>query len=68
MKTKLIIFLIAAICVTANLSAIFDDYEPSPRARGMGGAFYSSGDDANAIFYNPAGLIHSSDGILISYT
>jgi hypothetical protein len=68
MKTRIIILLVTAIFISANLSAIFDDYEPSPRARGLSGAFYSTSDDANAIFYNPAGLIFSQNGIFISYT
>ena len=65
---KTITLLIVVVFLSANLVAIFDDYEPSPRARGMSGAFYSTSDDANAIFYNPAGLIFSANQILIAYT
>jgi len=68
MKTIKLITLIVVIFISVSLSAIFDDYEPSPRARGMSGAFYSTSDDANAIFYNPAGLTFSSNSILMAYT
>ncbi len=63
--------LIIALCLVllaVNLAAIFDDYEPSPRARAMGGAFYSVSDDANAIFYNPAGLNSAKNNIIIGYS
>jgi len=51
-----------------NLFPVFDDYEPSPRARAMGGVYYSISDDANAIFYNPAGLSLAENNLCISYT
>ncbi|MDZ4121646.1 MAG: hypothetical protein U1C33_04455 [Candidatus Cloacimonadaceae bacterium] len=38
------------------LLAVFDDYQPSARARGMGNAYTGVANDASAIFYNPAGL------------
>ncbi len=66
MKKFSLVLLIIFLAV--QLAAIFDDYEPSPRARAMGGAYYATSDDANAVFYNPAGLIHSSNDILIGYT
>src|SRR5690606_15491482 len=34
----------------------FDDYVPSARARGFGGAYTGVADDVNSLFYNPAGL------------
>lgn len=68
MKTKILLTLITILLVTTGLSAIFDDYEPSPRARGLSGAFYSTSDDANAVFYNPAGLVFSENDVMISYT
>ncbi len=40
----------------ALLLAVFDDYIPSARARGMGGAYTSAADDVNALYFNPAGL------------
>jgi len=64
---KLLIVLCLVLLV-AHLAAIFDDYEPSPRARAMGGAFYSVSDDANAIFYNPAGLNSAENNIIIGYS
>jgi len=36
--------------------AIFNDYEPSSRARAMSGAVTSFSDDYSGIFYNPAGM------------
>lgn len=68
MKTKIFFALIISVFMSTSLSAIFDDYEPSPRARALSGTFYSTSDDANAVFYNPAGLCFSSNGMLISYT
>lgn len=65
---KKIILIVILVFAAIQLSAIFDDYEPSPRARGMGGAFYATSDDANAVFYNPAGLVEAPNNILISYT
>lgn len=54
--------------VGMNLFPVFDDYEPSPRARAMGGVYYSISDDANAIFYNPAGLSLADNNLCIGYT
>jgi len=54
--------------VFANIeSNIFGDYEPSARARGMGGAFISSCNDADAIFYNPAALDIATAGVNTGY-
>ena len=63
-----IIIALCLVLLAVNLAAIFDDYEPSPRARAMGGAFYSVSDDANAIFYNPAGLNSTENNIIIGYS
>ena len=38
--------------------AVFDDLEVSPRARGLGGSYASLSDDADGVFYNPAGLVN----------
>ena len=65
---KRIILVLVVVLVSLQLNAIFDDYEPSPRARAMGGAYYSVSDDANAVFYNPAGLMSAPNNILIGYT
>ena len=40
----------------------FTDIGLSARAAGMGGAFTLIGDDANAIFHNPAGIAQVQDG------
>lgn len=64
-KILLISILLMAIL---SLNAVFNDYEPSPRARALSGAFYSTSDDGFAVFYNPAGLIRAQKNIAISYT
>lgn len=64
---KKILIATCLIFIAVNAAAIFDDYEPSPRARAMGGAFYSISDDANAVFYNPAGLSSTENNIMIGY-
>ncbi|MCF7913452.1 MAG: hypothetical protein K9M99_13070 [Candidatus Cloacimonetes bacterium] len=65
---KKLITVICIILISINLAAIFDDYEPSPRARALGGAYYSISDDANAIFYNPAGLNSTENNIIAGYS
>jgi hypothetical protein len=65
---KKIILLLLVLFITVNLLAIFDDYEPSPRARAMGGAFFSTANDQMAVFYNPAGIALAGNGIASSYT
>ncbi|MCK4653108.1 MAG: hypothetical protein KAU01_01530 [Candidatus Cloacimonetes bacterium] len=68
MNTRNFIVIFLMFIFTVSLSAVFDDYEPSPRARAMGGAFYSNSDDANGIFYNPAGLNKAGNNLMIGYT
>jgi hypothetical protein len=65
---KKIIIALCLVLLTINLAAMFDDYEPSPRARAMGGAYYSVSDDANAIFYNPAGLNCAKNSLIAGYS
>ncbi|MCD6176781.1 MAG: hypothetical protein J7K29_02975, partial [Candidatus Cloacimonetes bacterium] len=65
---KKIITALCLVFIAVNLAAFFDDYEPSPRARAMGGAFYSISNDANAVFYNPAGLKSAENSIIIGYS
>jgi hypothetical protein len=67
---KLIKLIIISVFVLGSVAlfASFDDYEPSARARGMGGAFYSVSNDANAVFYNTAGLQFAGNGIVGNYT
>jgi len=64
MKATLTILLTLA-CVT--VFAMFDDYEPSPRARAMGGACTAVIDAANACFYNPAGLVAVQNEAQLGY-
>jgi len=61
--------LICVVIVVYSLSclAMFDDYEPSARARAMSGAVTSFNDDFNAIFYNPAGLKYAEKTVGASY-
>ena len=47
--------------------AMFNDYEPSARARAMSGAVTSFSDDYSAIFYNPAGLRFSGNQVGTTY-
>jgi hypothetical protein len=68
MKHTKLLFIAILLVSIVSLSASFDDYEPSARARSMGGAFYSSSNDANAIFYNPAGLQFAGNSIVGNYT
>lgn len=65
MKKILIISLI--LIQSALLLAVFDDYQPSARARGMGNAYTAVADDANALFYNPAGLSNTHYGINVGF-
>lgn len=54
MKKYIILSLI--LVQAAFLLAVFDDFIPSARARGMGGAYTAVVDDINSVFFNPAGL------------
>jgi len=53
---KKYIFLALILIQTVLLLAVFDDYIPSARARGMGGAYTAMTDDVSSLFFNPAGL------------
>jgi len=63
MRRRIGLFLAGALLVAltahaapfTNVGAIFD-LGPGARPLGMGGAFVAIADDANAAFYNPAGL------------
>jgi len=55
MEWKIASLIIFSILL-APCFAIFNDYEPSARARAMSGAVTSFSDDYSAIFYNPAGI------------
>ncbi len=53
---KKIVFITLILIQTVMLLAVFDDYIPSARARGMGGAYTGVADDVNSLYFNPAGL------------
>ncbi len=55
MKLVALIFGILALALAANAGEIADTWS-SVRAQGMGGAYVSVVNDADALFYNPAGL------------
>lgn len=65
---KKIILISLILIQSALLLAVFDDYQPSARARGMGNAFTAVADDANALFYNPAGLTSTTYGIKLGFS
>ena len=54
MKKIILLSLILIPC--ALLLGVYEDYQSSARARGMGGAFVGVANDVNTIFFNPAGL------------
>lgn len=60
MKKILIIAILAGLGILN--AGVFEDYQPSARARGMGGAFTGVADDVNALFFNPAGLTQTKYG------
>ncbi len=64
---KVLLAIVIIIQVTL-VFGIFDDYQPSARARAMGNAYVSVSDDPNAVFYNPAGLTLVSPGGTIGFT
>jgi hypothetical protein len=53
---KKILLLALVLIQAALLLAVFDDYIPSARARGLGGAYTGVADDLSALYFNPAGL------------
>jgi opacity protein-like surface antigen len=62
------ILLACILVVSISAFASFNDYEPSVRARGMAGAYYTSSDEADAAFYNPAGLSLATNGLMVSHS
>jgi hypothetical protein len=51
-----VILSLVLILSISFLGAIFNDYQPSARARGMSNAYVAISDDANGVFYNPAAI------------
>jgi hypothetical protein len=68
MKSKYILLFVLFLISTVALSAIFDDYQPSARARAMGDAYASVSDDAGGVFYNPAGIGLGMNGVQIGFS
>jgi len=65
---KQIIISMILVLNTALLLAVFDDYQPGARARGMGNAYTGVADDVNSLFYNPGGLAISQGEINLGGT
>ncbi|HPH94222.1 MAG TPA: hypothetical protein PKU76_04870, partial [Candidatus Cloacimonas sp.] len=65
---KKFLFICLLLIQSALLLAVFDDYQPSAIARGMGGAYTAVSKDANAIFFNPAGLINTAFSAKLSFS
>ena len=65
---KKFLFICLFLIQSALLLAVFDDYQPSAIARGMGGAYTAVSKDANAIFFNPAGLINTAFSAKLSFS
>jgi len=63
MKKLLLIVIVAGLGILS--AGVFEDYQPSARARGMGGAFTGVSDDVNALFFNPAGLVQTKFGVAV---
>ncbi len=62
----LIVLLLSAFVI--NSWAVFDDLEPSARARALSGAYAAITSNNDAMFYNPAGLARTNNyGLTISY-
>src|SRR5262245_15145100 len=69
MKKLLALFLSLLLLVQFPVStsfASFEDTEAGARAPGMADVFTAVADDADAIAYNPAGLIQLQDGQITS--
>ncbi|MFH0948096.1 MAG: LysM peptidoglycan-binding domain-containing protein [Elusimicrobiota bacterium] len=69
---KIIVFLLLLLSpipyTPPALHSAFDDFSPGVRSAALGGAFTAISDDANAVFYNPAGLYRvNKNEFLASY-
>lgn len=65
---KKILLITALIIPVALLLAVFDDYQPSARARGLGNAFTAVAEDASTVFYNPAGLTNVNEELMLGFS
>lgn len=62
MKKSLYILSLLLI-LSLPLFSIFDDYEPSVRARAMSGAYIAVSDNYEGVFYNPAGIALAQNSV-----
>jgi len=69
-RVKWIVLWLASLVLLAGVSVayVFDSMDVSSKARGMGGAWVASVDDATAMFYNPSALaLVGSPDVYASY-
>ena len=60
--------IIATLIGVSVINAVAQTYWPeSARAGGLGGAYAAISDDADGALYNPAGLVHSPQRLLLSF-
>lgn len=65
---KIAIILALLVLQAAFLAADpFEDFQPSARARALGGAFTGIADDVNALYFNPSGLAQTHYGVNIGF-
>lgn len=67
MMKRYILILIVVLGLSLLMAEQFEDFIPSARARGMGGAFTGIADDVNALYFNPAGLAQTHHGVNIGF-
>lgn len=53
---RIMVYFICLFCITPAIRGAFEDVELGARPLAMGSAFVAVADDANSIFWNPAGL------------
>ncbi len=63
---KVILFAILFLCSLNLLANGLSLNSIGPKALGMGGAFVGLADDPTAIYWNPAGLVGQSNGLLVT--
>lgn len=64
---KTVILVCVLLFAFSQVYAVFNDYIPSARARGMGNAYIAGVTSPDAIFYNPACLHFSTNGVTAGY-
>ena len=62
---KLLLFILLALQAGQNIpQAAFDDFGTGARAPGMANVYIATADDADSLYYNPAGLPYLKEGQL----